>query len=68
MTALVVLRFFLVLRRGTRRFSVCPRRQWLTSALLSLGQGANDAQKAVGIVAAVLCADGVTSSSTRRSG
>ena len=63
-TALVVLRFFRrVLRRGTRRFSGPVRdAQWLTSALLSLGQGANDAQKAVGIVAAVLLADGVTSS------
>ena len=36
--------------------------QWVTSALLSVGQGANDAQKAVGLVAAVLLADGVTSS------
>jgi PiT family inorganic phosphate transporter len=63
-TALVIVRFFrLALRRGTRRFSGPVRdAQWLTSALLSLGQGANDAQKAVGVAAAVLLADGVTSS------
>jgi inorganic phosphate transporter, PiT family len=63
-TALVVLRVFRkLLRRGTRRFSEPVRdAQWITSALLSVGQGANDAQKAVGVVAAVLLADGVTSS------
>ena len=62
--AIVVLSLFRwLLRRGTRRFSGPVRdAQWVTSALLSVGQGANDAQKAVGVVAAVLLADGVTSS------
>ena len=51
-----------ILRRATRRAALPVRRaQWATSAVLSLGQGANDAQKAVGIVAAVLLADGRTS-------
>jgi PiT family inorganic phosphate transporter len=62
--ALVVLRLYRrALRRGTRRF-VGPVRdaQWLASTLLSVGQGANDAQKAVGLVAAVLLAHGTTSS------
>ena len=64
LAAVVVLRLFRrILRRGTRRFSEPVRdAQWVTSALLSVGQGANDAQKAVGVVAAVLLADGVTSS------
>jgi PiT family inorganic phosphate transporter len=52
-----------VLRRATRRFDEpVLRAQWATSGLLSLGQGANDAQKAIGVVAAVLLADGVTTS------
>lgn len=62
-TALLVLRLYrIALRRATRR-AVRPIRgaQWLTSALLSVGQGANDAQKAVGVVAAVLLAEGTTS-------
>jgi PiT family inorganic phosphate transporter len=51
------------LRRGTRRF----RRpvldsQWVTSAALALSHGANDAQKAIGVVAAVFLAEGVSSS------
>jgi inorganic phosphate transporter, PiT family len=51
------------LRRASRRVAASVRRaQWVTSALLSAGQGANDAQKAVGVVAAVLLADGRTSS------
>jgi PiT family inorganic phosphate transporter len=61
---LVVLRLFRRgLRRGTRRFSRPVREaQWVTSTLLSVGQGANDSQKAVGLVAAVLLAHGTTSS------
>jgi len=61
---LVVLRLFRRgLRRGTRRFSRPVRdAQWVTSTLLSVGQGANDSQKAVGLVAAVLLAHGTTSS------
>jgi PiT family inorganic phosphate transporter len=62
--ALVALRLLrLALRRGTRRFAGPVRHtQWLTSGVLALSQGANDAQKAVGVVAAVLLANGVTSS------
>jgi PiT family inorganic phosphate transporter len=62
--ALVVLRVYRrALRRGTRRFAGPVRdAQWVTSTLLSIGQGANDAQKAVGLVAAVLLAEGTTSS------
>ena len=42
---LVLLVFRRILRRGTRRFSGPVRdAQWVTSALLSVGQGANDAQ------------------------
>jgi hypothetical protein len=61
---LIVLRVYRrVLRRGTRRFSgPVLDAQWVTSTLLSVGQGANDAQKAVGLVAAVLLAHGTTSS------
>jgi inorganic phosphate transporter, PiT family len=51
------------LRRATRRVAVPVRRaQWVTSALLSAGQGANDAQKAVGVISAVLVANGSASS------
>ncbi|MGH3132339.1 MAG: inorganic phosphate transporter [Gaiellaceae bacterium] len=51
------------LRRGTRRFTrPVLDAQWVTSTLLSVGQGANDAQKAVGVAALVLLAEGETSS------
>ncbi|MFO7571280.1 MAG: inorganic phosphate transporter [Gaiellaceae bacterium] len=51
------------LRRGTKRFAGAVRRsQWVTSALLTAGQGANDAQKAVGVISAVLVADGASPS------
>jgi PiT family inorganic phosphate transporter len=51
------------LRRATRRF-VRPVReaQWITSGLSALSQGANDAQKAIGVIAVVLLANGTTSS------
>jgi PiT family inorganic phosphate transporter len=54
-------------RRGVRRastaFAVPVRRaQWVTSAGLSFSHGANDAQKSVGIVAALLLANGTTRS------
>lgn len=54
-------------RRGVRRastaFAVPVRRtQWATSAWLSFSHGANDAQKSVGIVAALLLANGTTRS------
>ena len=62
--ALVVLRLLRrALRRATRRFERPVREaQWLTSGVLALSQGANDTQKAVGVVAAVLLAKGETSS------
>jgi PiT family inorganic phosphate transporter len=51
------------LRRGTRRFEGPVKNgQWLTSGLLALSQGANDAQKTVGAVAVVLLGGGATSS------
>ncbi|HUF01707.1 MAG TPA: inorganic phosphate transporter [Gaiellaceae bacterium] len=51
------------LRRASRR-ATRPLRgaQWITSGLLSIGQGANDAQKTVGALAAVLLAHGTTTS------
>jgi PiT family inorganic phosphate transporter len=62
--ALLALRAFRRgLRRGTRRFAVPIRRaQWATAGLLAVSQGANDVQKAVGVVSAVLLAEGSTSS------
>jgi PiT family inorganic phosphate transporter len=62
--AFLVLRLLrLALRRGSRRFTrPVSDAQWLTSGVLALSQGANDAQKVVGVIAAVLLADGVTSS------
>ena len=51
------------LRRGSLRFAQpVLRAQWATSALLALSRGANDGQKAIGVVAAVLLANGSTSS------
>jgi inorganic phosphate transporter, PiT family len=51
------------LRRATRRFEQPVREtQWVTSGLLALGQGANDAQKSIGVIALVLLASGTTSS------
>jgi PiT family inorganic phosphate transporter len=51
------------LRRATRRVDGPLRdAQWLTSGLLALGQGANDAQKSIGVIVAVLFAKGSISS------
>jgi inorganic phosphate transporter, PiT family len=51
------------LRRATLRFERPLREsQWLASGLLALGQGANDAQKSVGVIVAVLFANGTISS------
>jgi inorganic phosphate transporter, PiT family len=51
------------LRRATRRFEGPVRNlQWPTAGVLALSQGANDTQKAVGVVAVVLLAQGETSS------
>ena len=46
-------------RRATRRWATPVRGgQWAAAAALSFSHGANDAQKAVGVVAAVLLANG----------
>ena len=46
-------------RRATRRWAVPVRGgQWATAALLAFSHGANDAQKAVGVIAALLLASG----------
>jgi PiT family inorganic phosphate transporter len=51
------------LRRATRGFDGPVRDvQWLTSGLLAVSQGANDVQKSVGVIAAVLLAEDVSSS------
>jgi PiT family inorganic phosphate transporter len=51
------------LRRATRRFrGPVLHAQWVTSGALALSHGANDAQKSVGMVAAVFLATGVSSS------
>ncbi len=47
------------LRRGTRRWGAPVRAgEWLMSAWLAFSHGSNDAQKAVGLFAALLVADG----------
>jgi inorganic phosphate transporter, PiT family len=49
----------LALRRGTRRLAGPVRGgEWAMSAALSLSHGANDAQKAMGVTAAILLAGG----------
>jgi PiT family inorganic phosphate transporter len=62
--AFVALRFLRRgLRRATRRLEPPVRRvQWVTSGVLAMSQGANDTQKAVGVVSAVLLAEGETTS------
>ena len=46
-------------RRATRRWNAPVRAgQWGTAATLAFSHGANDAQKAVGVIAALLLADG----------
>lgn len=62
LAALILMR---VIRRGARRMTRrwrFPARagQWATAAALAFGHGANDAQKSVGVVAALLLADGKT--------
>ena len=50
-------------RRATRRWhGPTQGAQWVTSAALAFSHGSNDAQKSVGIVAALLLADGRISS------
>ena len=46
-------------RRATRRWQlVTSNGQWVTSAALAFSHGANDAQKSVGVIAALLLAEG----------
>ncbi len=48
-----------LVRRGTRRWISAGRGgQWVTSAGLAFSHGANDAQKSVGVIAALLVANG----------
>jgi len=48
-----------IARRATRRWAVPVRGgQWTTAAALAFSHGANDAQKAVGVIAALLLASG----------
>ena len=48
-----------VARRATRRWrGPTANAQWAMSAALAFGHGANDAQKSVGVIAALLVADG----------
>ena len=54
-------------RRGLRRVTTranrpVQRAQWLTSGWLAISHGANDAQKAVGVLAVLLLANGTTGS------
>ena len=60
LVALVVIRVVRRLgRRATRRWHAPVRgAQWAMSAALAFSHGANDAQKSVGVVAALLLADG----------
>jgi PiT family inorganic phosphate transporter len=60
LAALAVIRGLRALaRRATRRWGGPVRAgQWATAAALALSHGANDAQKAAGILAALLVADG----------
>jgi len=52
-------------RRATRRWdTVTANGQWVTSAALSFSHGANDAQKSVGLVVALLLAGGEIDSLT----
>ena len=48
-------------RRASRRWDeVAQAAQWVTSATLAFSHGANDAQKSVGVIAALLLANGST--------
>lgn len=60
LAALIVIRVVRRLaRRATRRWSAPIRGgQWVTAAALAFSHGANDAQKAVGVIAALLLANG----------
>jgi PiT family inorganic phosphate transporter len=60
LTALLLIRALRRLaRRATRRWRVPVRAgEWAMSAALAFSHGANDAQKSVGVIAALLLADG----------
>jgi len=60
LAALLVIRVLRRLaRRATRRWDTPVRRgQWVTAAALAFSHGANDAQKSVGVIAALLLASG----------
>jgi inorganic phosphate transporter, PiT family len=60
LAALAAIRAARVLgRRATRRWATpVNRSQWATSAALAFSHGANDAQKSVGVIAALLLAGG----------
>lgn len=60
LAALLVIRTLRRLaHRATRRWkAVTGSGQWVTSAALAFSHGANDAQKTVGVIAALLLADG----------
>jgi PiT family inorganic phosphate transporter len=60
LAALLVIRAIRLLgRRATRAWArPAARSQWVTSAALAFSHGANDAQKSVGVVAALLLAAG----------
>ena len=60
LAALVLIRGARILgRRATRRWAApASRAQWGTSAALAFSHGANDAQKSVGVIAALLLAAG----------
>lgn len=64
MVAYVLIRLLArVFRRATRRLrGPVNAGQWVSSAALSFSHGSNDAQKAVGVIAALLLAAGETSS------
>jgi inorganic phosphate transporter, PiT family len=64
LTALAVIRALRRLgRRATRRWSTSVRGgQWATAAALAFSHGANDAQKSIGVIAALLLASGQISS------
>jgi PiT family inorganic phosphate transporter len=60
LAALLVIRTLRrIAKRATQRWhSTVQSGQWVTSAALSFSHGANDAQKSVGVIAALLLADG----------
>jgi PiT family inorganic phosphate transporter len=62
--ALLVIRVLRRLaQRATRQWSASVRGgQWVTAAALAFSHGANDAQKAIGVIVALLLADGRISS------